>query len=118
MGLQMKGARIGWRRNKIDRARMARVQHLLNDWRDDPGTLVSGWRIIAQHVVNRTDNPQVTAFALDNSDSAYGNRLVKVTIVVDDKPSSGSEVRIQSSVEGRDTTFGYPNSACADVPPY
>jgi type II secretory pathway pseudopilin PulG len=88
------------------------------NWRDDPGTLVSGWRIIAQHVVNRTDNPQVTAFALDNSDSAYGSRLVTVTIVVDDKASSGSEVRIQSSVEGRDTTFGYPNSACADVPPY
>jgi len=88
------------------------------NWRDDPGTLVSSWRVISEHVVNRSDNPQVQAFALDNSDTAYGNRLVTVTIVVDDNPASGQEVRIQSSVEGRDTTFGYPNSACADVPPY
>ncbi|HMC70994.1 MAG TPA: hypothetical protein VKJ07_17690, partial [Mycobacteriales bacterium] len=88
------------------------------NWRDDPGNLVSGWRVVADHVVNRSDNPAVTAFALDTSDASYGNRLVTVTIVVNENPASGQEVRIQSSVEGRDTTFGYPNSACADVPPY
>ena len=88
------------------------------NWRDDPGNLVSGWRVVADHVVNRSDNPTVTAFALDNSDASYGNRLVSVTIVVNENPSAGQDVRIQSSVEGRDTTFGYPNSACADIPPY
>jgi type II secretory pathway pseudopilin PulG len=88
------------------------------NWRDDPSILVSGWRIIADHVVNRSDSPQIPAFAVDTSDPSYGNRLLKITLVVNQNPKSGRDVTIQSSIEGRDTTFGYPNSACADIPPY
>ena len=88
------------------------------DWRSDPGSLVSSWRTVADHVVNRSDSPQVTAFTLDMSDPSYGSRLVKIAIVVNQNPKSGQDVRITSSVEGRNTTFGYPNNACADIPPY
>ena len=88
------------------------------DWRSSPSTLVAGWRVVADHVVNRTDSPPVTAFSLDTSDASYGSRLVKIVIVVNENPAHEQDVRVESSVEGRNTTFGYPNNACADIPPY
>src|SRR5438067_7681677 len=82
------------------------------DWRSSPSTLVAGWRVVADHVVNRTDSPPVTAFSLDTSDASYGSRLVKIVIVVNENPAHEQDVRVESSVEGRNTTFGYPNNAC------
>ena len=79
---------------------------------------MAGWRVVADHVVNRTDSPPVTAFSLDTSDASYGSRLVKIVIVVNENPAHEQDVRVESSVEGRNTTFGYPNNACADIPPY
>ena len=107
---------VQWR---IDGSQELENRTWWSSWRDDPDHLVSGWRIIADHVVNRADSPQVPAFAVDNSPtSPYGNRLVKVALVVNENPRSQHDVTIQASIEGRDTTFGYPNNACADIPPY
>jgi type II secretory pathway pseudopilin PulG len=87
-------------------------------WRDSPDALVADWRIVADHVVNRSNSPQVMAFTLDTSDASYGSRLVKIVFVVNEDAKSGQDLRVTSSVEGRNTTFGYPNNACADIPPY
>ena len=106
---------VQWR---ITTAAQLQTRQWWTDWRDDPASLVSGWRIVADHVVNRSDTPQIQAFTLDTSDPSYGSRLVKIVIVVNQNPKSGQDLRVQSSVEGRNTTFGYPNNACADIPPY
>ena len=106
---------VQWR---ITTAAQLQTRQWWTDWRDDPASLVSGWRIVADHVVNRSDTPQIQAFTLDTSDPSYGSRLVKIVIVVNQNPKSGQDLRVQSSVEGRNTTFGYPNDACADIPPY
>ena len=84
-------------------------------WRIDG--LVTPWRVIADHVVNQTDVPQVPAFALD-PESTKGSRTLIVTILVNEKAGSGEDVRIQASVTGRNTEYGYPSDICIDIPPY
>ena len=106
---------VQWR---ITSTQQLQTRNWWTDWRNSPSTLVSSWRIVADHVVNRSDSPQVTAFSLDTSDPSYGSRLVKIVILVNQNSKSGQDFRVQSSVEGRNTTFGYPNNACADIPPY
>jgi type II secretory pathway pseudopilin PulG len=88
------------------------------NWQDNPDTLVSGWRIVADHIMNRTVNPQVTAFTLDQSQASFGNRIVKVKLVANENPAYGSNVEIDTSVTGRDTEFGYPVNVCSSIPPY
>ncbi len=79
--------------------------------------LVTAWRVIADHVVNQTDAPQVPAFALD-PESTKGSRTLIVTILVNEKAASGGDVRVQASVTGRNTEYGYPSDICNDIPPY
>jgi len=87
-------------------------------WRDDPTNLVSGWRVIADHIMNQTVSPQVPAFTLDTSQASYGGRIAKIVILANENPSSGRTVEIDESVTGRDTEYGYPNGVCSDIPPY
>jgi prepilin-type N-terminal cleavage/methylation domain-containing protein len=101
-------------------------------WRTDG--VVSPWRVVADHVVNQTVAPAVPAFQLDPDpskgyscvancgDSAPGNdryagRALVVTLVVNQNAESGNDVRIQSTITGRNTQYGYPVSVCDDVPP-
>jgi type II secretory pathway pseudopilin PulG len=84
-------------------------------WRTDG--LVTAWRVIADHVVNQTDVPQVAAFALD-PESTKGSRTLIVTVLVNERAASGGDVRIQASVTGRNTEYGYPSDICNDIPPY
>jgi hypothetical protein len=90
------------------------------NWQDDPGTLVTGWRVVADHIVNR-DPPgsgtPVPAFTLDTSQAAFGDRLVKVVILANQNPSHGRTVRIEASVTARNTQYGYPNTVCDTIPP-
>jgi len=106
---------VQWR---ITSAGLLQTRNWWTDWRNSPSTLVAPWRMVADHVVNRSVSPQVTAFSLDTSDPSYGGRIVKIVIVVNQHPGQQQDVTVQSSVEGRNTTFGYPNNACADIPPY
>ena len=78
---------------------------------------VSGWRIVAQNVVNRSLSPQVTAFTLD-PDPSKGGRTMIITISVQTDASKGKAVQIAQSVTGRNTEYGYPNNICDDIPPY
>ena len=93
------------------------------DWSSvDPINTVSGWRLIAEDVVNNDASKTgtgtvVPAFVLDHSQAAYGDRIIKIDILVNHNPSSGKTVEIQDSVTGRNTQFGYPSTVCNTVPP-
>jgi type II secretory pathway pseudopilin PulG len=85
------------------------------NWRTDD--IVSSWIIVAESVVNRTLSPPVSAFVLD-PDPAKGGRSMQVLIAVNENPSTGREVRIQQTLTGRNTQYGYPSQVCSDIPPY
>jgi prepilin-type N-terminal cleavage/methylation domain-containing protein len=78
---------------------------------------VSGWRIVAENVVNRSLSPQVTAFSLD-PDPTKGGRTMIITLSVQTDADKGRAVQIRQSVTGRNTEYGYPNNICDDIPPY
>lgn len=79
------------------------------------GNFVSEWRLIAKDVVNREQN--VPAFQLQNS-AAFGDRLLTVSFMVQTNARSGRPTRIDASITGRNTQFGYPTDVCSPVPPY
>jgi type II secretory pathway pseudopilin PulG len=92
------------------------------DWSSvDPLNTASDWRIIAEDVVNNDTafNPGLAtkAFALDHSQTSFGDRIIKIDILVNHKASSGKTVEIQDSVTGRNTQFGYPTTVCDTLPP-
>jgi len=81
---------------------------------------VSGFRNIADHIVNQPNPPlppTTPAFQLD-PDPNKGGRTIVVTILVNQNAKSGQTVRIQESVSGRNTEYGYPSNICATIPPY
>lgn len=79
---------------------------------------VTGWRTVTEGVVNRSETPTVPAFTLDQSQSLYGSRLLKIVLVTNTRSSSGPSARVESSVTGRNTGFGFPASVCTNIPPY
>jgi type II secretory pathway pseudopilin PulG len=86
-------------------------------WRDDPATLVTSFRVVAENVVNRDPSVNVPAFTLD-PDPNKGGRTIVVSLVVNANSKSGQDVNIKQSVTGRNTEYGYPSNVCADIPPY
>ena len=72
------------------------------------------FRVIADHIVNAAPN---YLFTLDPT-TAYGGRLIDINLIVNQNPGSGQNVGIKASVEGRDTQYGYPVTACSTIPPY
>jgi type II secretory pathway component PulJ len=93
------------------RAGVLETREWSEEWRADG--VVSGWRRVAGALVNKSRN--VTPFVLD-ADSRYGGRIVRVSFLVQTKASSGGAVRIDASLTGRNTQFGYPDSICDDIP--
>jgi type II secretory pathway pseudopilin PulG len=86
-------------------------------WRDDPPALVTPWRIVAENLVNRDPSVNVQAFSID-PDPAKGGRTIVVTLMLNANQRSGQNVKIQQSITGRNTEYGYPSNVCADIPPY
>jgi hypothetical protein len=84
------------------------------DWSPDylNDHIVGSWRTVASNVVNTTATPP---FRLDSAASTAG-RLLHISIIVNKKSSSGGDVRVDMSVAGRNTQFGYPAFLC-DTPP-
>jgi type II secretory pathway component PulJ len=76
---------------------------------------VSSWRVIAENVVNV--NLGVRAFQLD-TDPSKGGRTINVAILVNNKLAARPRqtVRIETSVTGRNTSYGYPSSVCTPAP--
>jgi type II secretory pathway component PulJ len=95
---------------------------------------VSGWRVVADHLVNQNVSPAVPLFQLDTDPAKgytcvsnctdpvlanrhYSGRSVVVTLVVNQNAEAGNDVRVQASITGRNTQYGYPTNVCTDVPP-
>jgi len=71
----------------------------------------SGWRVVADHIVNQTGTSP--AFAVDPL-----KRIVNVSLLVNQSSTSGSNVRIDLSVEGRNTIYYQSSSQlCLNASP-
>ncbi len=85
------------------------------DWAStNPAGTASGWRVVAENVVNVA--LATPAFVLD-TDPSKGGRLINVTIVTQTSGRSGNPVRIEASIGGRNTSYGYPVNVCGTIPP-
>lgn len=84
-------------------------------WRTDNN--ITGWRTVAEGIRNQTSSPSVPAFVLP-TDPEYGRRILEVTLVAEGEGTDDTVQRIESSITGRNTGFGYPVSICDDSPPY
>ena len=82
----------------------------------NPGA-VSEWLLLADEIVNRELTPAVPAFALD-PDPAKDGRTVDIMFMVDADPDdiTTRPVRIQTSLTGRNTSFGAASDACSPIP--
>jgi prepilin-type N-terminal cleavage/methylation domain-containing protein len=77
---------------------------------------VGDWRVIAENVVNVLEGEP--AFALD-PDGDKGGRTVDIALMVNSTPDDPTNrtVRIETSLTGRNTSFGFPVDVCDPVPP-
>jgi prepilin-type N-terminal cleavage/methylation domain-containing protein len=76
---------------------------------------VGAWRVIAENVVNvEVGQP---AFSLD-PDADKGGRTVDIVLIVDSTPDDPTNraVRIETSLTGRNTSFGFPVNVCEPAP--
>ena len=75
----------------------------------------TGWRTVAEHVVNRTTG--VNAFTM-NSDPLKGERTIDIRLQVnpdlDGNPDRTIEIR--ASLTGRNTSYNYPTNICQTLP--
>jgi len=69
----------------------------------------ANWRIVADHLVNQTGAS--SAFSVDSA-----KRTVTVVLLVNENAQHGKTVRVDTSVDGRNTVNQYPN-VCDPVPP-
>jgi prepilin-type N-terminal cleavage/methylation domain-containing protein len=78
----------------------------------------SDWVIVADGIVNRMRSPAVTAFSRSDPSSATGGRIVNITLLVnsDYADHPGETVRIQQSITGRNTSYGFPVNVCSQTP--
>ena len=97
------------------------VQWLIRDhqllrraWPPGSPQSVGDWRTIAEDVVNTQSSP---AFALD-ADPNKGGRTVDITLLVNSTPNDPTNrtVRIETSITGRNTSFGFPVDVCNPAP--
>jgi prepilin-type N-terminal cleavage/methylation domain-containing protein len=88
---------------------------LRRSWPPGEPENVSDWRIIAENVVNVEEG--VDAFALD-PDPDKGGRTVDIVLMVNSTPEDPTNrtVRIETSITGRNTSFGFPEDVCDPVP--
>lgn len=74
---------------------------------------VSDWTIVARDVVNTTAAPP---FALQGGSTAYGSRLVDITLLVKSPTARGKPINVTSSLSGRNTAYGYDPGVCSPSP--
>jgi Tfp pilus assembly protein PilV len=76
---------------------------------EDQPQLASGWRIVATDIVNRDLSPAIPAFTL-SLDPQKGGRTVDIVLMVN--AGQSRPVRIETSVTGRNSSFGFPTDPC------
>ncbi|MBV8234119.1 MAG: type II secretion system protein [Acidimicrobiia bacterium] len=72
---------------------------------------VSGWRTVAEDIVNTTSNPP---FALD-AGAGYTGHLIDLDIIGNVRSDTGSNVEATASVAGRNQQYGYSTTTCGGV---
>ena len=107
------------------------VQWLIQDrellrrfWPPGEPENVSGWTVVAENIVNADPGVQVPAFTLDlpadtdNPAGSKGGRTVDIVLIVDSTPddATNNAVRIETSLTGRNTSFGFPVDVCEPAP--
>jgi type II secretory pathway pseudopilin PulG len=77
----------------------------------------SGWRVVSTGIVNRDISPSVMAFTLD-PDPLKGGRTLDVLYAVNSDLTHAptQTARIQASLTGRNTSYGYPANICQVTP--
>jgi len=91
--------------------RKLRTRSWSTTWQTDG--LVSDWAVVAHDVVNTTTTPP---FALQGGMTAYGSRLVDITLLVKSPTAGGQPINVTSSLSGRNTAYGYDPGVCSPVP--
>jgi type II secretory pathway pseudopilin PulG len=92
-------------------------QLLRRSWPQGDPDDVTEWTVVADEIVNRSVTPNVPVFVRD-PDVLKGGRTIDVTFMVDVDPADAMQrtVRIETSLTGRNTSYGYPEDACSPVP--
>jgi type II secretory pathway pseudopilin PulG len=82
----------------------------------EPGE-ASGWRIVAAGIVNRDLSPATVAFVLD-PDPLKGGRTLNVVYAAnaDLERHPTQTAKVQASLTGRNTSYGYPANVCQSTP--
>jgi hypothetical protein len=88
-------------------------QLVTRQWPPQDPVSATGWRVVADDVINRVGATPTTAFSLDPT-----GRTITVTFLVNTDPtgSPNATQRLKASVTGRNTSFGYPIDVCEDPP--
>lgn len=78
----------------------------------------SGWRVVAEHVVNREPSVAETTFELVGATTAEGGATVEVTILANQNLGTdpGATVGVQTTIHGRNVDLG-PEATPAPNPP-
>jgi prepilin-type N-terminal cleavage/methylation domain-containing protein len=84
-------------------------------WEPVIGGAVSGWSVVARYLVNESA-PITQPFTLQGGSTAYGSRLIDITLRVKSPTARGEPIDVTSSLSGRNTAYGYDPSTCNPVP--
>jgi hypothetical protein len=82
------------------------------NWQTNPSTLVTGWRIVATNVTNRTDN--IAAFTRPTPSTT---NIITVALRTNNSPTKGSTVEEDASISGRNTIFFSSSQICGPPTP-
>lgn len=78
-----------------------------------PGQVpAAAWRVVASGVLNQVVSPGLNTFQID-ADPLKGGRTIDVVFLVGIGGSSKSTSRVEASLTGRNTSYGYLNNACS-----
>jgi type II secretory pathway pseudopilin PulG len=84
-------------------------------WTPGQGEFASPWSTVATGIVNRiVPSGPVTAFALTSDYANKFDRTIDIALLVNNDWDhyKSDTVRIESSLTGRDTTYGFPADVC------
>lgn len=84
-------------------------------WTPGQSNDASTWSTVATGIVNRiVPSGPVTAFALTSDYANKFDRTIDITLLVNNDWAhhQGDTVRIELSITGRDTTYGFPATVC------
>jgi prepilin-type N-terminal cleavage/methylation domain-containing protein len=75
-------------------------------------TSATPWRVVANGVLNQLVSPSLRTFQID-TDPLKGGRTIDVVFLVGMGGSSTSTARVEASLTGRNTSYGYLSNACS-----